>query len=77
MFARKYGIAIARKAGEAREFFTDSGKEMDLANNELGFAYANKRNENLSDDQIDRLVHDRVRKGVFYVEDGKTFYRDL
>lgn len=77
LFARKYNATIARFFGKAREYTSNSGRDMDIANNELGFAYANKQNNKLNDDQIDRLVHDRIKKGFFYIKDGKTFFKNM
>jgi hypothetical protein len=76
LYRRRYGLDVARAAGEWRERKGDSGKAMDLANNELGFAYGGEYNDHLTDKQIDRLVLDRIKKGLFYVRDGKTLFKD-
>ena len=77
LFARKYNVDIARFFGKAREYTSNSGRDMDIANNELGFSYGIEQNNKFSDDQIDRLVHDRIKKGFFYIKDGKTFFKDM
>ena len=75
LYTKKYGKSIANIAGTGREMVSPSGVEMDIANNEIGYEIGEKYS-NFPDDMIDRIVEREIKKGNFYVRDGKTMWKN-
>ena len=89
-YTSKIGSGITRNAGYSNEIVGairngikaldikefDSGSSMDIANNEIGIKVGvDNPNESLKfyEDKVKNIVD----SGNFYVEDGKTFYKDI